>query len=66
MSLAMERWVENGVAPGRIIATKYKTNGNAASGVERTRPLCPYPQVAQYTGSGSRDEAANFVCKVAE
>jgi len=29
---------------------------------DRTRPLCPYPQVAKYTGSGSTDEAANFVC----
>lgn len=30
----------------------------------RTRPLCPYPQVAQYKGSGSIDEAANFVCQM--
>jgi len=29
----------------------------------RTRPLCPYPQVARYSGSGSSDDAANFVCK---
>jgi feruloyl esterase len=28
----------------------------------RTRPLCPFPQVARYTGSGSTDEAGNFVC----
>jgi feruloyl esterase len=45
-----------------IIATKYKT-ANPASGVARTRPLCPYPQTAQYKGSGSTDDAANFVCK---
>ena len=31
--------------------------------VDRTRPLCPYPQVATYKGTGSIDEAANFVCK---
>ena len=31
--------------------------------VDRTRPLCPYPQKATYTGSGSIDEAANFVCR---
>jgi feruloyl esterase len=31
--------------------------------VDRTRPLCPYPQVAQYKGTGSTDDAANFVCK---
>jgi Tannase and feruloyl esterase len=30
--------------------------------VLRTRPLCPYPQVAQYKGSGSTDDAANFAC----
>jgi hypothetical protein len=32
-------------------------------GVVRTRPLCPYPQVARYRGTGSTDEAANFTCK---
>ena len=59
----MEQWVEKGVAPNRIIATRYKIDGNPASGVVRTRPLCPYPQVARYTGSGSTDVAASFVCK---
>jgi len=61
--IALEGWVEKGVAPAAIIATKYNTNGNPASGVARTRPLCPYPQVARYTGSGSTDDAANFVCR---
>jgi hypothetical protein len=63
MTAALERWVEDGVAPGAIIATKYKTDGDPASGVVRTRPLCPYPQVARYKGAGSTDEAANFTCK---
>ncbi len=54
---ALEQWVEKGVAPTRIIATK-SANGK----VERTRPLCPYPQVARYKGTGSIDEAANFAC----
>jgi hypothetical protein len=63
MTAALERWVENGVAPTAIIATKYKTDGDLASGVVRTRPLCPYPQVARYKGTGSTDEAANFACK---
>jgi feruloyl esterase len=36
----------------------HKTKGQ----VDRTRPLCPYPQVAKYKGAGSIDEAANFVC----
>jgi len=32
----------------------------------RSRPLCPYPQVARYSGSGSIDDAANFTCKTPE
>jgi feruloyl esterase len=60
---ALERWVEQGVAPAEIIASKFKTNMNPASGVVRTRPLCPYPQTAHYKGEGSTDDAANFVCK---
>ncbi len=55
---ALERWVERGTAPDRIIASR-STDGR----VDRTRPLCPYPQVAVYNGTGSVDEAANFVCK---
>ena len=64
MSMALEHWVEKGVAPAAIIATKYRNNLDPTSGVVRTRPLCPYPQAAQYTGPDSRDEAANFVCSV--
>jgi feruloyl esterase len=63
MMVALERWMEEGVAPGSIIATKYKTDGDPRSGVVRTRPLCPYPRVARYKGTGSTDEAANFTCK---
>jgi feruloyl esterase len=59
---ALEAWVEQGIAPDRIIATKYKLGMNPESGVVRTRPLCPYPQIARWTGSGSTDEAANFTC----
>ena len=54
----LEQWVEKGKAPDQIIASHAK--GGA---VDRTRPLCPYPQVATYKGTGSIDEAANFVCK---
>jgi len=64
VSVAIERWVENGEAPSEIIAAKYKAEGNPASGLIRTRPLCPYPQAAKYKGSGSTDDAANFVCAV--
>ena len=56
----MEQWVEKGKAPDQIIAS-HSTNG----AVDRTRPLCPYPQIAQYKGSGSIDDAKNFVCKEA-
>src|SRR2546426_7991368 len=59
----LERWVEEGAAPKEIIATKFKSSANPASGVLRTRPLCPYPQTASYKGTGSTDDAANFVCK---
>jgi hypothetical protein len=59
---ALEAWVEQGEAPGPIIAAKLKNGTDPASGVVRTRPLCPYPQVARWKGSGSTDDAANFVC----
>lgn len=58
---ALDRWVEQGAAPQRIVAAKFK-NDDPRQGVARTRPICPYPRMAQYTGSGSVDEAANFVC----
>jgi feruloyl esterase len=51
------RWVESGEAPQTIAASRV-----AGGKVNRTRPLCPYPQVARYKGSGSIDDAANFTC----
>jgi len=60
MVTALEQWVEKGQAPDRVIASRR----SKAGAVDRTRPLCPFPQMAVYTGSGSTDEAANFVCKV--
>ena len=59
--VALQRWVEQGVAPTRIIATKFNGDDHA-KGVAITRPLCPFPQVAKYKGSGSTDDAANFMC----
>lgn len=50
-------WVEAGKAPERIEASRV-----VAGKVMRTRPLCTYPQVARYKGSGSIDESANFSC----
>jgi feruloyl esterase len=55
----LERWRESGVAPDRIDAARVTNNR-----VDMTRPLCPYPQVAQYKGVGSTNDAANFVCKM--
>lgn len=58
MMTTLRTWVETNKAPDRIEAARVR-NGK----VERTRPLCPYPQTAVYQGSGSTDEAANFACK---
>jgi feruloyl esterase len=55
---ALDQWVETGKAPDSIPAARY-----AGDKADRTRPLCPYPQVAVYKGSGSTDEATNFNCK---
>jgi feruloyl esterase len=54
----LEEWVERGTAPTRVIATH-----STAGRVDRTRPLCPHPQVARYVGSGSIDDAENFRCE---
>jgi feruloyl esterase len=62
MLTALERWVEAGEAPGTIVATKYE-NDFAPTKAVRTRPLCPYPGVAVYKGSGSVDDAASFECR---
>jgi feruloyl esterase len=59
MISAIDGWVTTGKAPDSIPASRVR-NGQ----VDRTRPLCPYPQQAVYKGTGSTDEAANFVCKV--
>jgi len=64
MLRSLERWVQLGVPPTSIVATQFKTDGDAASGVLRTRPLCPYPQQAQWSGAGSRDVASNYACAV--
>ncbi len=58
---ALEQWVENGAAPGEIIATKYVAD-TTARGVQMTRKLCPYPQVATYKGTGDTNDYANFTC----
>ena len=63
---ALELWVEKGTAPGAIIASKMSADpseaGDAQSKPLMTRPLCPFPQVAQYKGSGDSNAAESFVC----
>jgi hypothetical protein len=58
---ALENWVEHGVAPTQIIATKY-IKDDPKQGIAMQRPVCPYPQEAEYTGHGSTTDAANFAC----
>ncbi|SER09375.1 feruloyl esterase [Faunimonas pinastri] len=53
----LESWVEHGKAPDRIVAS-HRTDG----AVDRTRPLCPYPSVARYSGTGDTNDAGNFRC----
>jgi hypothetical protein len=68
---ALVTWVEQGQAPERLVATA-RGPGNAGGvnaevpatwAANRTRPLCPYPLVARYNGSGDLESAANFSCK---
>jgi feruloyl esterase len=58
MVAAVDTWVETKAAPATIPASRV-VDGRAV----RTRPLCAYPAVATYKGSGSTDDAANFVCR---
>jgi len=61
VELALEQWVEKGIAPNAIVATKYES-GDPAKGVKMTRPVCPYPQIAKYKGKGDTNDAGNFAC----
>jgi hypothetical protein len=54
---ALIDWVEKGRPPDVIRASRVISNREA-----RSRPLCPYPRVARYSGRGSIDEATNFRC----
>jgi len=58
---ALEGWLEKGVAPGPIVATKY-IEDNPSRPAKMTRLLCPYPQVAVYNGSGDANDSASFEC----
>ena len=56
---AVIKWVEQGVAPEKIVATKFDGAGN----LTLSRPVCPYPAEAVYNGSGDINVAANFSCQ---
>jgi feruloyl esterase len=59
---AVIKWVEEGVAPEKIVATKFDAAGNPT----RSRPVCPYPAEAVYSGSGDVNDAASFSCRKQE
>jgi feruloyl esterase len=61
MEDALSQWVERDKAPALIVAAHLPADP-ASHAPDRTRPLCAYPQVAKYKGTGSIDDASNFVC----
>ena len=60
---ALVDWVEKGVPAEQVIATKYTSAPNGENKATMTRPLCPYPAVAKYKGTGDTNDAANFACR---
>ena len=59
---ALERWVEQGTAPSQLVATRFTEPGPNAKTVQLQRPLCLYPAVPRYKGSGDPNAAASFAC----
>jgi TonB family protein len=62
LNQALEQWVEKGMAPEKLIATKYVSERDHSRGVKMTRPLCAYPQSPRYKGAGDSNDAASFEC----
>ncbi len=60
---ALENWVERGVPPAQFIGTKFTDNEPATRTVKFTRPICLYPAVPRYKGTGDPNDAANFACQ---
>lgn len=58
MLSALENWVEKGIRPDRIQASRVRDGR-----IDRTRPLCPYPEIAVYKGAGDKEDATSFICK---
>ena len=59
--VALQQWVESGIAPDRLVATKY-VDDVSALGIQMTRPICAFPKVPRYSGTGNTNDAASFVC----
>jgi feruloyl esterase len=60
--VALQQWVEGGIAPERFVASKY-VQDDPAKGVQMTRPLCAYPKIARYKGSGPTNDESSFTCE---
>jgi feruloyl esterase len=60
---SLQNWVEKGSPDATVIATKFKQGKSGAMETDFTRPLCAWPTVASYKGSGDANDAANFTCK---
>lgn len=54
-------WVETGRAPDRVIATKYVND--TPPNVQTTRPICAFPDFAEFTHRGSSNDASSFICR---
>lgn len=63
LQTALEAWVEKGTAPGDMVATKFADDKPATRTIQLTRPLCVYPAIPKYRGSGDPNDAASFVCE---
>jgi hypothetical protein len=61
VAAALARWVEQGEAPEKLVATHYQDN-EPARGIAAQRPLCVYPAAARYTGRANRNQAASWAC----
>jgi feruloyl esterase len=59
---ALQDWVEKGSPDEGVTATKYARGKDGVPRAAMTRPLCAYPKVAKYKGSGDTNDAANFAC----
>ena len=57
---AVIKWVEQGIAPDKLVATRFDAGGNLVL----SRPVCPYPAEAVYGGTGNVNDAANFSCRI--